>query len=203
MKIKKIIAFIAVIFFYALLLAGLTYMQKTESVLFLFGYLLREFDSLYGLWLVLLAVTMILTGTDFFSKPKSKKLHTGIISGIVVLVVGIAPVVYDVVYLRIHSLAFEKLYLSDGKKVLINEVDEIAGYRHEECIVYQFNGIAAKKLGEIPEIFSNNCIEEGKWDHTYDESDKKLTINIYYDEMSPYIKEEYDTGVWKQEFTLD
>lgn len=203
MKKGKIILFIAAAFFFAWLLAELTYMQRTERVLFLFGCLLKEFDSLYVLWGVLLAVTMILIDTVFSDKQKNKKLHTGIISGIAVLVIGIVPVVYNTVALNSYSIALERLSFVDGKKAIINETHKPDdGYA--ERIVYQLDGDVAKKLGEVPAwLFLNDYIQEGKWGYTYDEWGRKLTVNIYYDEVSPFLKKEYDTGTWTQEFTLE
>ena len=202
MKKGKIILFIAAAFFYAWILAELTYMQRTERVLFLFGCLVKEFDSLYILWGVLLVVTMILIDTVFSDKPKNKKLHTGIISGIAVIAVGIVPVVYNTVVLNSYTTALERLSFVDDKKAIINEFhepDDICA----DITVYQYNGVVAKKLGEFPGFFSSHCIEEGKWDYTYDEWGRKLTLNIYYDEVSPFLKKEYDTGTWTQEFTLE
>ena len=202
MKKGKIVLFIAAAFFYAWILAELTYMQRTERVLFLFGYLLKEFDSLYVLWGVLLVVTMILIDTVFSDKPKTKKLHTGIISGIAVLVIGIVPVVYNTVVLNSYTTALERLSFVDDKKAIINEFHE-PDDTSADITVYQYDGAVAKKLGEFPGFFSSHCIEEGKWDYTYDEWGRKLTVNIYYDEIIFLIKEEYDTGTWTQEFTLE
>ncbi|MCH5348519.1 MAG: hypothetical protein J1E40_04285 [Oscillospiraceae bacterium] len=203
MKKGKIILYIAAAFFYAWLLAELTYMHRTERVLFLFGYFLKEYDSLYILWGVLLVVTMILIDTVFSDKPKTKKLHTGIISGIAVLVIGIVPVVYNTVVLNSYSTALENLSFVDSKNAIVNECHE-PDDTSAEITVYQLDGYVARKLGEVPAwLFLDDYIQEGKWDYTYDEWGRKLTVNIYYDEVSPFLKKEYDTGVWTQEFTLE
>ncbi|MDE6709809.1 MAG: hypothetical protein K2J76_04910, partial [Oscillospiraceae bacterium] len=73
--------------------------------------------------------------------------------------------------------------------------------------VYQINGFAAKKAGEIDEsYFSNKCLLQDKYTYEYDEANKKLTIICEYgtfDSGFLKLKEEYDTGFLEREFTLE
>ena len=106
----------------------------------------------------------------------------------------------------------ERLVLSDGNEILLKEriahitIGETR-FEHTYMDVYHINGFAAKKLGEIDETyFSNKCLSQDKYTYEYDEASKKLTIICEYGTYGNEVvrlKEEYDTGFWEKEFTLE
>lgn len=106
----------------------------------------------------------------------------------------------------------EQITLSDENKILLNERATYSkfGERKFEYTymdVYQIKGITVKKLGEINETyFSNKCLSQDKYSYEYDEQSKKLTVICEYGTYGDsvvHLKEEYDTGFWSGEFTLE
>ena len=65
----------------------------------------------------------------------------------------------------------------------------------------------AALLQQIDETdFSNNCLEQGKYEYEYDEKSKLLTVICEYGEYGDdtvFLKEEYDTGFMSYEFELE
>lgn len=199
MKSKKAAVLIAVIFVYAAVLAGFIYIQKTGRAFIIFGILIKEFSSLYSL----LAVAFAVTVAWVFRKNNPPKFKAVILSCIAVLL-GLFPVIYDVGSYHGKRITAEILTLPDGEKVLLDEVH----YSEEsaEIFVYKIGGCIAKETGSLFEGYFGSGfygMEQGCWEYTYDEAEKKLKIIIEYDELSPFIKEEYDTGFWEEEFILE
>lgn len=203
MKSKKAAVLIAVIFAYAAVLAGFIYMQKTGRAFIIFGILIKKFSSLYSLLAVAFAVTVVWV----FRKNNPPKFKAVILSCIAVLL-GLFPVIYDVGSYHGKRITAEILTLPDGEKVLIDEVHDSYSEYFGEIFVYKIGGCIAKETGSLLEAYGSGffAMERGRWEYTYDEAEKKLTIIIEYDisdPLNPYINKEYDTGILKQEFILE
>lgn len=184
------------------------YLAITDRELFLFGYMWKvNYIAIF-----LQAVLIILYFISWIGQPKSKKRTKAMISFAVLfaLEVGlIAWYAYDNINKKVDR---ERLVLSDGNEILLSERishSTIGETKFESTYmdVYQINGIAAKKLGEIDEsYFSNKCLLQDKYTYEYDEASKKLTIICEYGTYGNEVvrlKEEYDTGFREKEFTLE
>lgn len=200
MKYKKAVIFSAVILLYAAVFAGLIFMRQTGRHFVVFGRVVREFSSLCFLFVIAFLVTV-----GWVLREKNlPKVIVAILSCAAVLF-GLFCVVYDTEFHHNKRITVERLTLSDGKRVLLDEVCYGDDDSAAEVYVYKLSGCIAKEAGNFFEWFGVGFhgIEQGCWEYTYDETDKKLTITIEYDELNPYIKKEYDTGFWKEEFILE
>ena len=94
----------------------------------------------------------------------------------------------------------ERITLSDGNEIIFKEYIEQKEYTYIE--VYQVNGIIAKKIGFIDEIFFyNQCLLQDKYSYEYDEAGKKLTVICEHGSAS--LEELYGTDFWEREFILE
>ncbi|MDE5859692.1 MAG: hypothetical protein K2H23_04835, partial [Oscillospiraceae bacterium] len=111
--------------------------------------------------------------------------------------------VYDIADTVSSFSAKEEIILQDGNKVVFYEEDIIPywGRSETEITVYKVKGIIAKKIGYCWEsIYCDEyCLKENKWDYTYNETDKKLTLILRYDEP----RGEYAPDVLEKEFILE
>ena len=112
-------------------------------------------------------------------------------SVIVLSVYGIADTVND-------FLAKEEINLPDGNKIILYEEKSSSG---TAIRVYKVKGIIAKYIGYCWEdLYCNEyCLKENKWDYTYKEADKKITLILKYDEP----RGSYAPDVLEEEFTLE
>lgn len=162
--------------------------------------MIKEFSSLYTFLAVAFAVTVA-----WVVRKKTSKKFKAVIVSCVVFLFGLFPVIYDIEFYHGKRTAAETLTLSDGKKVFLDEVSYDGG---GEIYVYRINGCIAKEVGTFYEGYFGSGLgfyglEQGLWEYTYDEAEKKLTITVEYDELNPFIKKEYDTGFWSEEFILE
>ena len=186
MKSKKAVSVIAVILLYAAVFAGLVYMQKTGRAFIVFGRLIKEFSSLYFLFIIAFIVTVVWV----FREKKAPKLKAVIISCIAVSF-GPFTDIYDTEFYHGRRIIAETLTLPDGENVLLDEVNDVHSDSFAYIYVYKISGCIAKETGIFNE-WGFHGIEQGCWEYTYDEFEKKLTITI-----------EYDTGFWEKEFNLE
>lgn len=205
-KIKIGILDIIVLVISVIILGFFIYLVRTDSELYLFGYMWK----VNYIVIFLQAVTFASYFISWTGQPKSKKRTKAMISFAVIFVLEAGLLVWSA-YDNINEKADkERIVLSDGKEVMLSErIDYIAGTKIELTYmdVYQINGFAAKKLGEIDETyFSNKCLSQDKYSYEYDEAGKKLTIICEYGtygDGTVRLKEEYDTGFWEKEFILE
>lgn len=205
-KIKIGILDIIVLVISVIILGFFIYLVRTDSELYLFGYMWK----VNYIVIFLQAVTFASYFISWTGQPKSKKRTKAMISFAVIFVLEAGLLVWSA-YDNINEKADkERIVLSDGKEVMLSErIDYIAGTKIELTYmdVYQINGIAAKKLGKIDEsYFSNKCLLQDKYTYEYDEAGKKLTIICEYGtygDGTVRLKEEYDTGFWEKEFILE
>lgn len=199
---------IAAIGFAAVILGFAIYLKIAGGELFLFGYVWHYTD----IGNFLNAFLCVWYFISWVGQPKSAKRRNIMILCVVLFVLEIV-LIFWAVYEDIKNTAdMEQITLSDGNKILLNERTTYSkfGERKFEYTymdVYQINGITAKKLGKIDETyFSNKCLSQDKYSYEYDEQSKKLTVvceyGTYGDGMVR-LKEEYDTGFWSEEFTLE
>lgn len=202
-KTKIRIFDIVVIVILAAILGFLIYLKAVDRELFLFGYV--WYPNYIGFFLEVLLLAWI-------GAPKSKKRRNVIIVCAVMLVLEAGLIVWAV-YDNIKNTAdTEQITLSDRNKILLNESTTYGKigekkFEYTYMDVYQINGIAAKKLGRIDETyFSNKCLSQDKYSYEYDEQSKMLTVVCEYEtygDGTVRLKEEYDTGFWSGEFTLE
>ncbi|MDE5577277.1 MAG: hypothetical protein K2J11_07815, partial [Oscillospiraceae bacterium] len=149
---------------------------------------------------------------SWIGQPKSKKRTKCMVVCAVFFALEVGVIVWAVHENIKNTVDIEQITLSDGNEILLKERishTTIGKTRFEDTYmdVYQINGIAAKKLGEIDEsYFSNKCLLQDKYTYEYDEASKKLTIICEYGTYGNGVvrlKEEYDTGFWEKEFTLE
>lgn len=200
MKPKKAVVLIAVILLYAAVYAGLIYMNKTGRVFVFGGCVIKEFSSLYTFFAAAFAVTV-----TWVVREKTSKKFKAVIVSCAVFLLGLFPVIYDAGFYHSKRTTAETLTLSDGKRVLLDEIG-LGYYGSGEIYVYVLNGCIAKETGTFDEWYFGldfYGLEQGLWEYTYDEAEKKLTITVEYDELNPFIKKQNDTGFWSEEFILE
>lgn len=200
MKPKKAVVLIAVILLYAAAYAGLIYMNKTGRAFVFFGRVIKEFSSLCTFLAVAFAVTVA-----WVVRKKTSKKFKAVIVSCAVFLLGLFPVIYDIEFYHGKRITAETLTLSDGKRVLLDERG-LGYYDGGRIYVYVLNGCIAKETGTFYEWYFGldfYGLEQGLWEYTYDEAEKKLTITVEYDELNPFIKKQNGTGFWSEEFTLE
>lgn len=199
---------IVVIGFEAVILGLFIYLKIAGGELFLFGYV-------WYVNFILVFFQMVMFISFFISwigQPKSKKRIICMTLCAVMFVLQTGVIVWYVYDDTKNITDTEQITLSDGNEILLKE--RISHYkigetRFEDTYmdVYQINGITAKKLGKIDETyFSNKCLLQDKYAYEYDEVGKKLTVTCEYGTYGDSVvrlKEEYDTGFWSEEFTLE
>lgn len=199
---------IVVIGFEAVILGLFIYLKIAGGELFLFGYV-------WYVNFILVFFQMVMFISFFISwigQPKSKKRIICMTLCAVMFVLQTGVIVWYVYDDTKNITDTEQITLSDGNEILLKE--RISHYkigetRFEDTYmdVYQINGITAKKLGKIDETyFSNKCLLQDKYAYEYDEVGKKLTVICEYGTYGDSVvrlKEEYDTGFWSEEFTLE
>ena len=181
-----------------LIIAELIYIFKTGNTLYVFGYFIPYSIFFYISFAVFFAVVLATSVSNCvisFRKDK-KKIGSGILS---IITTCLMFIVFTMRMTLTDSVTttYEIIDLSDSK-VCINE----RGSYNTYLDVYQINGIIAKSMtGKMNTDFpSQNCIENGKWYHTYNESDKKLTIMLY--DNADGNDEDGGTEFTEYEFTL-
>ncbi len=175
-------------------------MVKDHKTLFFSGYLLPERGFGYLSVSIVSLISAVIAAGRFFVKNKAKLNGSTIydflyfIGSCFVLLVFLIIAVGTIKDAKEYELASEKLILSDGNVVLINEFQEFPDYT--EIKVYKINGIIAKEIYAFREssYFSDLCIKENKWDYSYSETDKKLTLILRYDKP----KNEDASRVWNE-----
>lgn len=169
-----------------------------DKTLYLFGNFIAEgifhnFGYLIGALICLLILIK-----DF----KSYKIAKKIIYPVALCFVVVSSV-YDIADTVNDFSAKKEINLPDGNKIILYEEDSTlygvpigAGIR-----VYEVKGIIAKYVGYCWESHycDEYCLKENKWDYTYDETDKKLTLILKYDKP----KDENGVGTRSEEFILE
>lgn len=189
-----------------LILALIIVLDVTKRELLLFGYLFEKY--------FLTCVFYLTADISLFSGIKAKKINkkqkiafiVGCVMTVVIIVLGL-PLWYGNIKDTVDT---ERLTLSDGNEVLLRErVHPFSdGTDYTYMDVYRIDGIIAKNLGKIDETyFSNKCLLQDKYTYEYDETSKMLTIiceyGTYGENSAARLTEEYDTGFWEVEFTLE
>lgn len=183
-------------------LAFAVLMESTKIELLLFGYLFNEFF----ISSILFVISIIVTICNVICKMKRRSLDKGqknVFAVFCIMAVVGAVMNASICYSDIkNTVDTEQVTFSDGNKILLRErigyvksilVKYEATYTYMD--VYQIKGITAKKLGETGEqYFTNRSLLQDIYVYEYDEESKKLTLHH---------KEEYDTGFWEKEFTLE
>lgn len=196
-KVKNAVIVFSVIAGYVLIIWGVPKILA-DKTLYLFGNFIAEgifHNSVDLIWVLIWSPILI-------KAFKSYKIAKKIIYS-VALCVAVIWSVYDIADTVKDFSAKEEINLPDGNKIVLYEEDFMQYDRTSETAitVYEVKGIIAKEIGYCWESLycDEYCLKENKWDYTYDEKDKKLTIIGRYDEL----KDENDTGFWSEEFTLE
>lgn len=196
-KVKNAVIVFSVIAGYVLIVWGMPKILA-DKTLYLFDSFIAEgifHNSVSLIWILILLPIFI---KDF----KSYKIAKKIIYSVAICFAAVLSVYYIADTVKDFS-AKEEINLPDGNKIVLYEEDfTLYGGSLETSIdVYEVKGIIAKYVGYCWESLycDEYCLKENKWDYTYDEKDKKLTIIGRYDEL----KDENDTGFWSKEFTLE
>lgn len=192
---------IIIIVTFLLFLAGLNHILETGNTLYAFGYFIPHYMLVYVYIAVFFAVLFAKSVCDCVSSFRKDKKKIGddirriIINCLMLVTFALRMKLTDSIT---TTIADEMIDLSDGSKVCINE----RGSYNTYLDVYQINGIIAKSMtgGMHTDFSSQHCIEKGKWDYTYNESDKKLTILLY--DNTGGADEDDGTEVAEYEFTL-
>ena len=186
---------------FLLFLAGFKYILETGNTLCVFGHFIPHYTLVY-VWVAafcaVLFVKSICGCVSSFRKDK-KKIGSDILRTVTVCMIFVTFALRMKLTEPVTAaIAYEIIDLSDGSKVCINE----RGSYNTYLDVYQINGIIAKSMtgGMHTDFSSQHCIENGKWDYTYNESDKKLTILLY--DNTDGTDEDDGTEVAEYEFTL-
>ena len=189
-----------------ILLGFFSYLKAVDSDMFLFG---RAFDKSF-LNTAFYIPAMFCNINLWLSRSPGRQRTGWIIFCIIFIVVCTVFLIHLICNDIKNTADTEAITLSDGTEILLSERithSTISGRELTYMDVYQINGFAAKKAGEIDETyFSNKCLSQDKYTYEYDEAGKKLTIICEYGtygDGTVRLKEEYDTGFWEKEFTLE
>ena len=197
MKWKKAIGILALILVTIWVFLPM-YVRKMNITLYLFGNFIAEGIFHNSLYLIGALICLLIIITDFKSYKIAKKIiySVALCFSIVSSVCGIADALSDV-------SAKGEINLPDGNKIVLYEEDfmQYGGELETAITVYNVKGIIAKEIGYCWESLycDEYCLKENKWDYTYNEADKKLTLILRYDEP----KNEDDPDVLEKEFTLE
>lgn len=163
------------------------------KTLYLFSNFIAE-GIFRGLCFLLIALLSLFLNIKYV---KEYRLGRKIICSLLFIVMALYSV-YDIADTVSSFSAKEEINLPDGNNIVLYEKKS----RSETSItVYMVKGIIAKKIGYCYESYycDECCLKENKWDHTYNEADKKLTLILRYDEP----KGKYNPDVLEKEFTLE
>lgn len=163
------------------------------TTLYLFGNFIAE-DIFRNLRLWLIILIGLFVHIKYFKEYNiAKKIIRSLF-----YCASIVFLVYDIADTVNSFSAKEEINLSDGNKVVLYEQKSSSGTAID---VYKVKGIIAKEIGYCWESLycDEYCLKENKWDYTYNETDKKLTLILRYDEP----KGEHDPDVLEEEFTLE
>ncbi len=163
------------------------------KTLYLFSNFIAE-GIFRGLCFLLMALLSLFLNIKYV---KEYRLGRKIICSLLFIVMALYSV-YDIADTVSSFSAKEEINLPDGNNIVLYEKKS----RSETSItVYMVKGIIAKKIGYCYESYycDECCLKENKWDHTYNEADKKLTLILRYDEP----KGKYNPDVLEKEFTLE
>lgn len=169
-----------------------------NKTLYLFGNFIPRAIFVVLWWLPVLVAEIIMHIKFFKEYTIFKKIFYTLLScGIVVYMV------YIVADEANRFSAKEEINLSDDNKIILYEEDFMQYDRTSETAitVYEVKGIIAKEIGYCWESLycDEYCLKENKWDYTYDETDKKLTLILKYDKT----KDENGVGTRSKEFILE
>lgn len=184
------------------------YLKIAGGELFLFGYVWHYTDI--GAFPSAFSIVWIFI--SWAGQPKSAKRRNNMILCAVLFVLEIVLISLAICEDIKGTVDTELITLSDGSEILLHERVTYSNFDEKKfeytyMDVYQINGITSKKLGRIDETyFSNKCLSQDKYSYEYDEQSKILTVVCEYGtygDGTVHLKEEYDTGFWSGEFTLE
>lgn len=169
-----------------------------DKTLYLFDSFIAEgifHNSVSLIWILILLPIFI---KDF----KSYKIAKKIIYSVAICFAAVLSVYYIADTVKDFS-AKEEINLPDGNKIILYEEDftRYGGPLETSIDVYEVKGIIAKYIGYCWESLycDEYCLKENKWDYTYDETNKKLTLILKYDKP----KDENGVGTRSEEFILE
>lgn len=169
-----------------------------DKTLYLFGNFIPRGIFAVLFWLPFFAAEVVIHIKSFKEYTVFKKIfYTLLFCGIAV----------GMVYITVDEItdfsAKEEINLPDGNKLILYEEDftHYGGPLETSIDVYEVKGIIAKYVGYCWESLycDDYCLKENKWEYTYDETDKKLTLILKYDKP----KKENDIGTRSEEFILE
>ncbi len=196
-RVKNAVILILIIGVWLLIFLVLPKILRGKT-LYLFGNFVAEGIFHNSLHLICALICLPILITDFKSYKIAKKI---------IYTVAICFLIVSSVYGfvdTINDFSVEReINLPDGNKIVLYEEDVMQYDRTSEMSikVYKVKGIIANKIGYCWESFycDDYCLKENKWEYTYDETDKKLTLILRYDEP----KSKYDPDVLEEEFILE
>ncbi|MDE5991733.1 MAG: hypothetical protein K2G87_01645, partial [Oscillospiraceae bacterium] len=147
-----------------------------DTTLYIFGNFIAE-GIFHGSLFLLLLLPCLFLHIKFF---KEYYIVKKIIYPLLLCVAAVISV-YDIADTVNDFSAKEEINLTDGSKIVLYEEKSSSGTTID---VYKVKGIIAKNIGYCWESIycSDYCLKENKWDYTYNEADKKLTLILKYDE---------------------
>ena len=169
-----------------------------DKTLYLFGNFIPDMIFWVLFWLPFFAAEVVIHIKSFKEYTVFKKIFYTVLScGIVVYMV------YIVADKANRFSAKEEINLPDGNKIILYEEDftRYGGPLETSIDVYEVKGIIAKYIGYCWESLycDEYCLKENRWDYTYDETNKKLTLILKYDKP----KDENGVGTRSEEFILE
>lgn len=192
-RIKEIVIFVLIV---AVLL---TWLFLPNPTLYLFGNFIAEEIS-FNLQILPVFLLDLFLHIKFFKEYNivRKVIYTLLSCGIAVYLV------HSTADTANRFSAKEEINLPDGNKIVLYEeknISQVWSNPETAIKVYKVKGIIAKNIGICWESLYcyDYCLKEDKWDYTYNETDKKLTLIIRYDKP----KDEDDPGVREKEFILE
>lgn len=213
MKKKFEIAFLIL---WGTLIVGLTlfhvYLHFSDKVLVLFNCVFDKDLLKFSVCFLMFIGYAIIVVPEWIKKKSSRKRIFTMCTFLVAVLIFTAWAFIDTISDGIKECRIsQRLTLSDGTGILLTEETERSSvdkkYELKYLNIYQLSFITAERIGLIDEtVFSNNCLEQGKYEYEYDEKSKLFTVICEYGEYGDdtvFLKEEYDTGFMSYEFELE
>lgn len=206
---------IAILIIWGILIIGLTifhgYLHFSDKVLILFNCVFDKDLLKFSVSFLMFIGYAIIVVPEWLQKKIGRKKIFTMCSFLAVVLIFTIWAFIDTISNGVKECRIsQRLTLSDGTEIFLTEETEHSSIdkKHElkYLNIYQLSFITAERIGFIDETdFSNDCLEQGKYEYEYDEKNKLLTVICEYGEYGDdtvFLKEEYDTGFMSYDFKL-
>lgn len=187
-----------------ILLAAYLIFLKTDRVLYLGGKIFSVKLLLY-FWFTINSIDLLNRGLKAkTSGGKKNYIASGVC--IIMLAGGIIACGSSAYNGFAHSKNSQKIKLSDGNVICLQEYGSKSKRRDTQIYIYQTKKFTAVKTGKIDESYiSTDCLAQNAYSYDYDDTSKTLIIHCNYGTFGNQflmLRPEYETGTVDYKFQL-